>query len=78
VRRHDVTEPPLYSHATRVLLLRNGSWFQARILAVLIAAEPCTVPFTSFTETLHLLWLNAAVYSFRGPSGGFTRSRAGA
>ena len=30
VRRHDVTEPPLYSHATRVLLLRNGSWFQAR------------------------------------------------
>ena len=30
VRRHDVTEPPLYSHATRVLLLRNGSWVQAR------------------------------------------------
>lgn len=29
-RRHESSEPPLYSHATRVLLLRCGSWFQVR------------------------------------------------
>ena len=34
-RRHEVSEPPLYSHATRVLLLRSGGWFQVHNLKAL-------------------------------------------